>query len=107
MAEKLFAFEKEKINTTIACRVYKGDGIIFEVVNWDSLSNTNCTEVEEIVDLLNEQHERIQRLKDENYELKQTVAQLLKESIETSQKKEYEKYNIQPYAIMKRKGDVE
>ena len=56
---------------------------------------------EEIVELLNEQHERIQQLQDENYGLKQTVAQLVKESKETSQKKE--KYNIQPYAIMKKK----
>lgn len=59
---------------------------------------------EEVLDLLNEQHERIQQLEDKNYELKQTVAQLVKESKETSQKKE--KYNIQPYIIMK-KGDVE
>lgn len=48
--------------------------------------------------------QEMMQLQDENYELKQTVAQLVKESKETSQKKE--KYNIQPYIIMK-KGDVE
>ena len=35
----------------------------------------------------------------ENKQLKQTIAQLVKESKETSQKKE--KYNIQPYAIFR------
>lgn len=60
---------------------------------------------DELVDLLNEQHEGIQRLQDENYGLKQTVAQLVKEFKEISQRKE--EYKIQPYAIMKRNGGVE
>lgn len=48
---------------------------------------------------LNKLHKENQQLQDENYELKQTVAQLIKEAKETSQKKE--KYNIQPYAIFR------
>lgn len=61
----------------------------------------NKLSIKQCCNLLNEQYKIIRQLQDENYGLKQTVAQLLKEAKETSQKKE--KYNIQPYAIIKRK----
>lgn len=61
----------------------------------------NKLSMKQCCDLLNELHEKNQQLQDENYELKQTVAQLIKEAKETSQKKE--KYNIQPYVIMKKR----
>lgn len=59
----------------------------------------NKLSMEQCCNFLNEQYETIQQLQDENYGLKQTVAQLVKELKETSQKKE--KYNIQPYAIFR------
>ena len=59
----------------------------------------NELSMKQCCDLLNEQDEIIKQLQDENYGLKQTITQLIKEAKETGQKKE--KYNIQPYAIFR------
>ena len=93
MTEKRFTVKDDVGMLDVAC------ANIFD--NGEFIGTVPLFDAEKFVDLLNEQHERIHQLQDENYGLKQTVTQLVKESKETSQKKE--EFNIQPYAIMKKK----
>ncbi len=69
MNEK-FLFEKERIFTTFVCRIYvddyNDDNIIFEVDNWNSLSELNCKEVEKLCMRLNKLYEDNEQLKQRN-----------------------------------------
>lgn len=68
MTEK-FTIESERINNTYSIHIRKDGEVIFEISNWNSLSEMHKVECEEFVDYLNE-------VTHENKELKQRVAEL-------------------------------
>jgi hypothetical protein len=66
MTKGRFTIESDKINSTYSIHIRKDGEVIFEISNWDSLSEMHKTECEEIVDLLNEQDQRIKELTEDN-----------------------------------------
>lgn len=66
MTEKLFTIESERIGSTYSIHIFKGDEIIFEMSNWESLSNMHKKECEEFVNYLNS-------ITDENEQLKKEL----------------------------------
>ena len=92
MSEKRFTIESERINTTYSVRILKDDEVIFEISNWNSLSGMHKTECEDIVDLLNEQQDTINKLRKILAEAEDTIEVRLAEHY----LKEYEniKHNI-------------
>lgn len=53
MSKKRFIIESERIGSTYSIHIFKDDEVIFEVSNWDSLSNMHKKECEDFVDYLN------------------------------------------------------
>ena len=95
MSNDLFRIESERICNTYSIHIFKGDEVIFEVCNWNSLSSMHKRECEEFVDYLNNvtcEYERLrgsmensecilcteinEDLEKENKRLKQRVAEL-------------------------------
>ena len=77
MTEKRFTMATERINNTYCCRILENDKVLFEVNNWNALSQSNNKEVEELVECLNTLHE-------ENEELKQALLFYLDLAIQDS-----------------------
>lgn len=69
MTEKPFTIESERIGSTYSIHIFKGDEVIFEISNWESLSNMHKKECEEFVDYLNS-------ITDENEQLKEALIEL-------------------------------
>lgn len=65
MTKGRFTIESDKINSTYSIHIRKDGEVIFEICNWNSLSEMHKTECEEIVDLLNEQDQQIKELKED------------------------------------------
>lgn len=63
MTEKQFKIETERILNTYAVRILKEDEVIFEITNWNSLSELHTKECEELVNLLNTLSEENKQLK--------------------------------------------
>ena len=62
---KRFTIESERIGSTYSIHIYKDNEVIFEINNWDSLSETNKVECEDFVDYLNEVTKENERLREE------------------------------------------
>ena len=69
MSNDLFRIESERICNTYSIHIFKGDEVIFEVCNWNSLSSMHKRECEEFVNYLN-------NVTKENKRLKERVAEL-------------------------------
>ena len=66
MTKKRFIIESERIGSTYSIHIFKDDEVIFEISNWNSLSNMHKKECEEFVDYLN-------NITNENEQLKQLL----------------------------------
>lgn len=64
MTEKRFKVKSERINDTYSIHILEKGKVIFEVSNWNSLSDMHKKECEELVDIINE-------IVDDNEQLKQ------------------------------------
>ena len=91
MTNKRFRLESEKINNTYSIHIYKDEEVIFEISNWNSLSGMHRKECEDVVDLLNEQHEENEQLKTELL-LKEDLIQQLKIALHTDDHKKHLEY---------------
>ena len=87
MTKERFTIESDKINSTYSIHIRKDGKVIFEISNWDSLSEMHKTECEEIVDLLNEQDQKIKETKDMFYEVHKQQQDCLKEVIKLKEEK--------------------
>ena len=95
MTEKRFKVKSERINDTYSIHILENGKVIFEVSNWNSLSDMHKKECEELVDIINE-------IIDENEQLKQDGFYWAE--IAEARRKEIDKLR-KDNSILKQQGD--